>query len=130
MTAPDVFVPHMTARQEDGGGTPHGNHYWGEQVSYFDDSVVYALNNLRDPGMLASVLRRVWNGPLLRLSGPFRSEVQYVNYKPFERARLVLSLQAQQPAAGSNPATAEFVFEVKADTRPWDREPAANSTLR
>ena len=73
-------------------------------MSYRDDPVFQAVRILRDPDRCGPILSRIV--PAWRPESPSDIDlrVHYLNYKPFERARLVL-------AANADEAT-ELVFEI------------------
>ena len=73
-------------------------------MSYLDDPVFRAVRALRDPDRWAPILGRVLPAWQDEPASGLDIRVHYLNYKPFERARLALS------AIGGE--TAELVFEV------------------
>ena len=80
-------------------------------MSYLDDSVFHAVRHLRDPQTLAPVLARAlpaWS----EAAPPADMRLHYLNYKPFERARLVLTA-APDINNAHRPAAAELFLEVQ-----------------
>ncbi len=76
-------------------------------MSYLDDPVYQAVDTLRDPGRCVPILGRIL--PAWRTgSSAVDLRVLYLNYKPFERARMALSIDAVDAP--------ELVLEV--DRRP------------
>ncbi len=78
-------------------------------MTYLDDPVFQAVRTLRDPARCGPILDRALPAWRPGSASDIGIRVHYLNYKPFERARLALS------AVGDE--TAELVFEVGAKPR-------------
>ena len=78
-------------------------------MSYLDDQVFQAVQTLRDPGRCAPILGRMF--PAWRLGSGSGGDLRvlYLNYKPFERARMAMSANSGEAA--------ELVFEVGGQSR-------------
>ena len=61
-------------------------------MSYRDDPVYQAVEQIRLPGQLERVLARIWNGWSGETPRVVRVALGYTNYKPFERARIVATV--------------------------------------
>ena len=82
-------------------------------MNYLKDPVFQAVRHLRNPRSIASILQPAWH-PSDGESWPPDSELLYVNYKPFERARLVLRVHPGRRVTGKVREAFELFFETRA----------------
>jgi|GEM_PF-1662345 len=94
----------------------------GDEPGRFGDSVFDAIRHLRRSPTLVPVLGRLCKDWPIEHPWQIRSQLLYLNYKPFERARMVLSVRVTPPDAdhtNQQPFTARISLEARADEKDW-----------